>query len=394
MKKRVVVGLALLFGATLVGTPPPAAADLKVGISGFVLLDIQYGDKVFGGGPIPSVANTPLDTDKEKDHSETVLDARQSRLRVTMSDTAGGVNLSGLIESDFFTNDGNAKVSNSRHLTLRHAFARADHPSGFFLLAGQYWSLFSNIVSVSAPTTFTAGGAAGRLVARQPQLKVGYRTAIGRQGLKMGDLVFEADVEKHSLEDLGSKAVDEGQGAGQDLPLFTGKVSWFHPIFEVEAAGAAGRNRIILVGGDDDRDTAWGAQVSVGVNIGPVRLAGHYNHLDGLQRLAGGRFPSAFLVGTDVRNVESDGWYAGATYNFTKDTSFNFLYGWEKADEIKAGGFTGTQQERHRTIQATVFHKFWQRWQVGFEYRRFDVEAFNGTEGDANFFHTALWFFF
>ncbi len=390
MKKWVVVGVALLFGAALVGMPLPAAAQPKVGIRGFVLLDIQYGDKLFGGVPIPSVANTPLDTNKEKDHRETVLDARQSRLAVTFSDTAGGMNFSGLIETDFFTNDGNALVSNSRHLTLRHAFARADHPSGFFLLAGQYWSLFSNIVSVSAPTTFTAGAAAGRLVARQPQLKVGYRIPLDQT---RGNLVFEADVEKHSVENLGSTAVDESQGEGQDLPLFIGKVSWFHPIFEVEAAGAAGRNRVILVGGGDDRETSWGAQVSVGVNVGPVRLAGHYNHLDGLQRLAGGRFPSAFLVGTDVRNVESDGWYAGATYNFTKDTSLNFLYGWEKADEI-AGAFTGTRQEKHRTIQVTVLHKFWERWQVGFEYRRFDVEAFDGTEGDANFFHTALWFFF
>ncbi len=390
MKKWVVLGLALLFAATLVGMPSPAAAQPKVGIRGFVLLDFQYGDKLFGGVPIPSVANTPLDTNKEKDHRETVLDARQSRLAVTVSDTAGGVNFSGLIEADFFTTDGNALTSNSRHLGVRHAFARADHPSGFFLLAGQFWSLFSNIVSVPAPNTFTAGAAAGRLVARQPQLKVGYRRALSPQ---MGNLVFEADVEKHSLDNLGSTAVDESQGEGQDLPLFVGKVSWFHPIFEAEAAGAVGSNRVILTGGDDDREPVWGVQVSVGVKIGPVRLAGHYNHLDGLQRLAAGRFPSAFLVGTDVRNVESDGWYAGLTYDLTTATSFNFLYGWEKADEIP-GAFTGARQEKHRTIQVTVLHKFWERWQVGFEYRRFDVEAFDGTEGDANFFHAALWYFF
>ncbi len=389
--KTWVRGLALLFGATLVGTPSPTAAELKVGIGGFILLDLQYGDKVFTGGPVPSVANTPLDTDKERDHSETVVDARQSRLRVTASDTVGSVSFSGLVEADFAGSDGDALVSNSRRFQLRHAFARADHSSGFSLLAGQFWSLFSNIVSVPAADTFTAGAAAGRLVARQPQLKVGYRVPLEPQ---MGNLLFEADVEKHSLQNLGSTAVDESQGSGQDIPLFVGKVSWFHPVFEAEAAGAAGSNRVILVGGDDDRKAAWGVEASVGVKIGPVRLAGHYNHLDGLQRLAAGRFPSAFLVGTDVRNVESDGWYAGLTYKFSGATSFNVLYGWERADEIQAAGFTGTRKKRHQSIQANVFHKFWERWQIGFEYRRFDVEAFDGTEGDANFYHVALWYFF
>ncbi len=392
MRRRwVVLGLVVLFGAMLVGMPSPAAADLKVGISGYVKLDIQVSDKLFGGNPSPNVSATPLDTDKEKDNTETVLDVRETRFRVTASDEVAGVKLSSNVEVDFFTFDGNAKVSNSRHLRLRHAFARADHPSGFFLLAGQWWSLFANIVTVPPPAQVDFSSQAAKLFTRQPQLKVGYKTPLAPG---MGELVFEADVEKSSLDNLGSAAVDESQGAGQDLPLFTGKVSWFHPIFQVEAAGAAGRNRVILVGGDDDRDTAWGAQVSVGVNIGPVRLAGHYDHMDGLQRLGNDRFPSAFLVGTKVENVESDAWYAGLTYNLTKETSFNFLYGWEEADEIKAAGFTGTKQERHRTIHVNVMHKFWKRWMAGLEYRRFDVDAFNGTDGDANFVHGALWFFF
>lgn len=390
MNKWLVGGLALLFGATLLGMPLPAAAELKVGIGGFLLLDVQQGDKVFGGATAPSVANTPLDTDKERDHRETVVDARQTQLRATFSETTAGLNFSGLVETDFNNNDGDARVANTRHLQLRHAFARADHPSGFFLLAGQFWSLFSNIVSVRPPPTFTAGAVAGRLVARQPQLKVGYRIPLDQT---LGNLVFEADVEKHSLDNLGSIRVDESQGGGQDIPLFVGKVFWLHPIFEVEAAGAVGSNRVILVGGSDDRRTAWGGQVSMAVNIGTVRLAGNYYHLDGLQRLAAGRFPSAFQVFNRVENVESDGWYAGLGYKLTKDTSFNFGFGWEKADEIP-GAFTGTRLERHQSLQVNVLHKFWTRWQVGLEYRRFDVEAFNRTEGDANFVHGALWFFF
>lgn len=389
MNTRVVVGLALLVGAALVGTPSPASAELKVGLGGFMRLDVVQTDKLFGASRTPGIKDTPLDTDEVKDKRETVLDARGSRLRVNISGAAEEINFTGLVEAEFTGSDGDARTSNSRGLRLRHAFARADHPSGFSLLAGQFWSLFSNIVTVPPPDR-VGGSQAAILVARQPQLRLGYRTSLGP---RIGELSFEADVEKQALENLGSTAVDESQGGGQDIPLFVGKVLWLHPIFRVEAAGAAGSNRVVLDDASDDRDTAWGVQASAAVKISQVTLAGHYDHLNGLQRLAGGRFPSVFLVGADVRNVESDAWYAGLTYRLTKATSFNFLYGWEKADEIPVA-FTGTRQKEHRSIQVNVLHNFWQQWRVGLEYLRFDVEAFNGTEGDANIVQGALWFFF
>ncbi len=384
-------GLATLCGAVLAGAPPPAAAELKVGVGGFIRLDAIYSDKDIGSSPAVSAAQTPLDTEKEKDHGQTLIDARQSRLRVTFSDEVLGVAMSGQIEADFLSNDGNALTSNSRHFQLRHAFARADHPSGFFGLAGQYWTLLRN-VDVGQMDILGASPP-GTIPARQPQLRVGYRRPAGD-----GNLVFEADVEKQSLENLGSTAVDESQGEGQDIPLFGGKVMWLHPRFGVEVAGAGGRNRVVLKGGKTESDTALGVEASLQVNLAPVTLFGHVQRLDGLGRLAGAGFGSqVFLVGDRVESVASHGFYGGAKWALTKATSLNAVYAYSRleSDAVKGTGQSpATTRKTRRSIHANIIHKFWGRWQVGLEYARFDVETFDGTDGKANVALLALWYFF
>ena len=392
MKKWAVVGLALLFGAVLAGAPSPAAAELKVGVGGYVKLDIQHSDKIIGdapGVPSPGPGSVPLDPPAGSatlDNSQTLMDARESRLRATFSDEVAGVKMSGRIETDFF---------GGGVLRLRHAYARADHPSGFSLLAGQTWSLFMNS-DIAQPDLVDFNGPAGQLFSRQPQLRVGYKMPLARG---MGDLLLEADIERHSTTNLGATGVgapDESTGEGQ-MPLFAGKVSWLHPRFQAEAAFAVADSTVILAAGNDVSKTAWGLQVSAQANFDPFTVFGHYQMIDGLGRLANGDFPNAIAVGvTGFENIESTGFYLGATYNLTKDTSVTGMYGWAKADAVPGTTFSATSanQETQQSIHITLLHKFWQRWQAGLEFRRFDVEAFNGTSGDVNIVHGALWFFF
>ncbi len=394
MKKWVVLGLALLFGAALVGAPSPAAADLKVAVSGYTKLDIQTGDRITGSFPSPGPADTPLDSNKEADNTQTMIDARQSRLRATFSDEVGGVKMSGRIETDFFTGDGNAKVSNSRHLRLRHAFARADHPSGFFILAGQYWALLMNI-DIAQPDLVDFNGPAGQIFARQPQLKVGYKTSLGPG---MGDLIFEVDVEKASFDKLSGTTNASDQGEGQDVPRFGGKISWLHPIVQAEVAGAVSRNRVIFKGGDTERDTDFGVQGAVQVNLAPVTLFAHGQHLDGVGGLGNADFGSQVVLigGTELDTLESNGFYAGGRLDLTKDTSINVVYGYNKLDEsdVRKAGLSGTTLVKHQSVHANILHKFWKHWQVGAEYGRFWVDALNDDDGAVNIGRFALWFFF
>lgn len=374
-------------------------AGLNVKLGGFVRLDGIASDKNIGAGATPNVGNTPLDNNKQRDHAQTTLDARQSRLRVDItSDEVLGLALSGAIEADFNTTDGNALGSNARHFGLRHAYARADHlASGFYLLGGQYWNILWNQSTV-AGLSQVGSSPIGTTPGRQPQFRVGYRMPLGEE---MGNLFFEADVEKHSSQNLGSTAVIEDQGEAQPMPLFGGKISWSHPRFRIEVAGAGGRNRVVLNSGGTDSDTAFGFQTSLQVPLAPlapVTLLGHFQHLEGLGRIAGGGVGSEiFLAGNKVKSVVSNGFYAGARYNFTENTSLEGIFSYHKLDNdaVKGTGQSlATTVETRREFQVSLLHKFWKRWQAGLAYERFHLETFNGTDGNANLGRAALWLFF
>jgi hypothetical protein len=399
MKTCGVLGAALLAGGILAAVPGPAAAELKVSVSGYVKLDLQWSDKILGGGfPSPAPADTPLDQRLEADHSQTLLDTRQTRFRVTASDEVAGVKLSSRVEADFFSADGNARVSNSRHLRLRHAHAGAEHPSGFFTLFGQTWTLFMND-EVGYPDTVDFNGPVGQIFARQPQIRIGW---------KSGDLRVMASVEKQGLSpvtaDIGSGTILEAQGEGQDVPLIVGKIGWYGKMFQAEAAGAYSNSKVILPGGGKVNEAVWAGQFSAQVTIGPASIFGHYQRIEGLQRLANGDFPDTFVVGADIVTVRTDGYYAGATYRLTPQIAFTAVYGWQEADDLVGvaafqDGTTGVDPKalrRHQSVHVNVIYKFWQRMQAGLEYRRFWVDTFNNPkrEGDVNFVHGALWFFF
>ncbi len=400
--------LALLLAVVLLAPPLASAA---VSVSGYVKLDVQYMDKVVGSGfppgfgfPSANPAFTPLDTNKEADNPQSILDVRESRITVTATDAALGFKFTGLVEADFFddTNAGNALTSNSRHFRLRHAFARADHPSGWFLMAGQFWSIWMNN-EIGRPLTVDFGGLAGQIFSRQPQIRTGWKMPLGGG---MGDLLLEGGVEKHAVGSLpvalgvlgnpGAASVDERQGEGQTVPLFVGKISWLHSIFQAEAAGAAGRNTVILTGGKDESDTAWGFQASAHAIIVPVRLVAHYQIQKGLGGLLNpAEFPVAGVTPAGkVEGIETQGFYIGAGFFLSPETSINAVYGWAKADEETSIGFTGNSLEKHQSLHVNIIHKFWKNWQTGLEYKRFDVEAFNGTKGDVNIILGALWYFF
>jgi len=389
---------------------PPSSFG-AVSISGYVKLDVQYMDKVVGSGfppgfgfPSSNPAFTPLDTNKEADNPQTILDARESRIAVNYTDDVLGLKLSGLVEADFFddTNAGNALTSNSRHFRFRHAFARADHPAGWFLMAGQFWSIFMNN-EVGRPLTVDFGGLAGQIFSRQPQIRAGWKMPLGSG---MGNLLLEGGLEKQTVgglllapgvqSNLGSPVVDERQGEGQTVPLFVGKVSWLHPIFQAEAAGAAGRNTVILTGGKEERGTSWGFQASAQALILPVRLVAHYQIQEGLGRLLNpAEFPDAGLTPANtLENIGSEGFYVGAGFFLSPETSINAVYGWARADEETSIGFTGGILEKHQSLHVNIIHKFWKNWQTGLEYKRFDVETFSGIEGDVNIILGALWYFF
>jgi hypothetical protein len=227
------------------------------------------------------------------------------------------------------------------------------------------------------------------------------------------NVVFETAVQQHSFSNVttgnaGTTPRTATDGQGQDLPLFAGKIQWLNSLFQVETAGAISRNRGVFEDGGRGRsvarsDTAWGVQLSGQLTPwGPVTLFGHYQHLDGLNREGNGDFADVVSEAPGggvfrLRNIESDGWYGGVSFKPWGDTAFNLIYGQNTADRDVAGGFTGaTTISEQRSLHLNVMQKFWSQWKVGLEYQRFMVESFGPTkhEGDVNFYHGGLWFFY
>ena len=391
--------LSLLIGLILFVLAVPAPVLAAVSVGGYLAGNFLWSDKINGSYIAPrsgGATSTPLDTDKDRDNNQFIITAQRSRLWARFTDDVGGVKMSGAIEGDFNTGDGNALTSNSRHLRLRLAYARADHPSGFFLLAGQYSAITTNediafsgkfaIDDVNGPI----GGMSG---ARQPQLRVGWKTPMGPGS----ELMFEASVEKNSTTNLGSASVDESQGEGQPLPLVGGRVTWSSPIVRVQAGVGLSENTVILAGGKDESDGASVFFANAELIFQPITLFAHVHTQKGLARLTGGagEFPSAFLVNNKVENVESTGFMAAVKFQLTPDTRINAIYGWHKADEIAAGSaFTGANLETLKTMEINIIHRFWKNWQIAFSFMRNEVEAFNGTEGDNNQVHMEIWYFF
>jgi len=400
-KRRPMLVLVFSLMAFAVLTVLPASA--AVSVSGYVKLDIQYSDKILGGGaPSPSPAATPLDTNKEADNSQTLLDARQSRVRVNFDDTVGGIKLSGRIETDFFTGDGNALVSNSRHLRLRLAYAQGMTPGGFTMRAGQTRTLLSeygdNLVGgVGAPEIINENAHFTQLQARQPAIHIAWT-----QKAAGGDFTIGGGVEKNSVDVKDrtglSAAVDERQGSGQELPLFGGGVRYRSPLFSVFARGAISRPQVVFEGtGDDEDKTVWLGAVSVEVKpTTMLKFVGQYWFSDGLNRI-NGTFDDAALVGTSLEGVEAQAFLVGGQLRATKDLRFNAAYERMEADndpKIFDLSATSADKETIQTFWVNFIYRFWTRWDTGLEYQWAKVESFGASEGTLNLVNFRLRFYF
>jgi hypothetical protein len=372
---------AAVAAALLLLAGPALAVDLKVG--GYVKLDLIYSDRIAGGGgnSIAEFAGgagaVPLRGDLDARHDDTMVNARESRLNVTATGEAEDVKLKGFVETDFVTSTGSAYVSGSRLLRLRHAYGQAALQNGAFVLGGQYWSNFQN--NEQFYNTIDFGGPAGQLYNRAPQLRVGWKGA---------GLTATASVEQTSvMTPDGSIPAVLAQSPG--LPIFAGKVHYALGAFTVQGALAYSQNR-----GASDRTDAWGGQagVEIPVPLGiPFLIQAHFDHLNGLNHLANGDFNDAAVVGETVRNIVTNGGYAGVTADVTKKTRLSGYYGRREAEHAVSSDAEDRVQE---SVHVNVVQKLWGGLETGLEYQYARRKQFDGQSGEMNRVQGAMWFYF
>jgi len=373
---------------------------IETQVYGYVKLDAQYNSSDTGSTPSPAAVQVPLDNNKGLEHGELILDARESRIGVNLTETFKEIKLLGVVEGDFFTVTGDALNSNGRGFRLRHAYARAEWPSEVFMIAGQTWSTFMNSVIATA-NTVDFSGPVGAASAREPQFRVGYTKTL-KKGKRY--LVFQAAVEKQATDNIPNLAteIDTAQGEGQRYPLFVAKLTSHLKGFMGEVALAGSEDRYTDIDGRTKNKKVWGVQASLQIKHKRLGLYAHGQRLDGLNRLDGGNLPNvtATLTGVtlntiSIKRLKSWGWYAGGSWNFTKHLMMNAVYGWELADRDSiVEDALPTFLYKFTSIHANILYEFYDKWQTGIEYERLTVHSFGGENGQVNIAHFALWFFF
>lgn len=445
----VAVGLALLMLVAL--GAPPASAELKVSVGGYVKLDLEYQDKINSAGvnrALLAPSNVVFDQGPNKDkprarNDQFIFEGKESRINITATDNVGGVVLKGFIEGDFFGAQGantpfttdttktgvfelqNSLGSNSGLFRLRHAFAQGTMPLGIgklTILAGQFWHAFGNITDLGPPPTVDFSSDT-RLFVREPQLKLTYAIPVGKDTLNLIGAVSPEAVDVLRTDTRAtsslSTTVDPKRQEGENVPAFTAKAQWMGSWVKAEVGGIFTQAKLIDLGSGTSQTAsnsrradkfAYGVQGTVHVPIGPLTLYGHADSLNGLSHHGNGSFSDVIsvpLVGsTDdaIRLIRTVGVWGGASYKLTPTTSFNGLYeqrfaeasGFSGYGRPKPDGTTNAQADlvRQQAIHVNLLQQFWGRFQFGLEFARKNKDAFRNNHGSSNTYHAAFWYFF
>ncbi len=456
MRKLVlVVAAGFMWLGFLALIPSPADAELKVGVTGNIRLNVVYTDVIAKNGNQQEIAPTDLTFTKgpgknrETDNAQTAIDARRTRLQAVVSDEVGMTKLSAFIQTDFDTSGGTAVNSNSRLLRIRMAWAQAQTPTGWILRFGQMRTMVSEFGDnlfggVGAPDVVDENGHWDQISARHPGIWAAWTTkTMG------GDLIGGVGVEKAgtdlksstgsslaatkvcstaSLSCAGTPGVNLDQGTGQDVPMFGAAARFRTPLWAVFARGAAQQQRVIFgptggaTGGAKDGATTaltgWLGAITAEVTPGPLTVYAQYAYSEGLNRLIGNFSDVAMAqaVATNavtgfggsggtgkannvghIRPITTNNWHAGAEYKLTKDLKAVVVYSFSDAlPTRKIFDLTAASLDKRdfQAVHAGFGYTFWTRFNFGLEYQWGRVDSFGTSKGDLHAINSRLHMYF
>jgi len=184
--------------------------------------------------------------------------AKQTRLWLSGTATAGGRPLTGYVEVDFQTapgTQGTARTTNGYNLAMRRAYATW---GGF--LAGQDWTTFQNVGALPETTDFI-GPTEGTIFVRQPLIR--WTTALGRRA----SLALAAENPITSSITSASPALAESDDAA--FPDLVMRVSGKIGRAELSLAGLA-HDVTVYDGREKDSSFGWGLSLAGRVPFGPA----------------------------------------------------------------------------------------------------------------------------
>lgn len=373
----------------------------EIGFYGFFLADYMTETRITGDTADIRLSAVPLNTDHPDRHTQTLLDARSTRLGFKVEDQINGVKIKGAVETDFFTSDGDAINSNGRVLRMRLAYGTAELPSHFFFLAGQYYAIPMPSPEMDMPTFININFyPAGSVKARVPQFRAGYKQYVSDIGI----LQYEGGVELQGYNQIGYPTSEGGlisQASEQIWPLAAAKISWLNDTFKWDISGA-GTEASCVADSFGTRVTTpvWGIVSSGSFTWKNLLLWGTIHHWSALSGLSQAYLDQLALIslpgGTfKLRAHRVNGGTIALRYDFIKSKLWvDGFYGIEQGVEIPGSQFSGDAIKRIDDVRVNIIGAFWNRFQIGLQWERIGVKAYNGTPGLSQSGHLAVWYFF
>lgn len=375
--------------------------DKSFDFFGFIKGEGFITDRIneFSSGDQPDIfpVGVPYNSQKEFHHSESIWDARNTHFGFEVKDKVYDIEMKGIVYMDFATDDGNALISNSRRPRLYHAFARADLPSGLFIIAGQWWSIAFNR-DIQIPDYVSSQPIVGQVYSRQPQFCLGYKHHICPAD---GYIQAEIDVEKHSFNDVVAPLatnIQTSEGCEQRYPLFAVKVSWLQKIFNAQIvfAGTESMSVVNPITGRETETGVWLMEALTTFRWRNFLFVFSAHHSDGLSRIFFENFPD-IVIGANgsLHPVQTNGGFAGFRWDWIKEVLWlDCIYGIDHAIEIPGTTLEGSAHKAYRQFRANIYYNFWKHWQFGCEYDQVNVKGFDGQKGQQSAIHFCLNYYF
>lgn len=297
------IGLAVA-GLCALGVAPASLGgqeEPSVSWYGYMKMDASWDEGLVNSG---NFARWVVSSDVAPEHGHFNMTARQSRIGLRASSSAGAASLTGRWEADFY--GGGAENKNS--LQVRHAYLELAWGSGWSLLAGQT----SDVISPLAPNTlnYTVAWWAGNTGYRRPQLRLTRKVDVG--GGRTLEVVGAA------ARTIGDDFVDAEPGdSGSDsgYPTFQGRIGMTWPAWGSSIRFGAfvhrgEENLHRVLGGEETKLTSsgWGGYLTL--PLSSVTLSGEAWTGSNLDDYLGGIAQGIRVDQTVATSVTSTGGWA------------------------------------------------------------------------------------
>jgi len=202
------------------------ASDIKITPYGYIKADASYDNSRVNNGNYVAWVDPEASNNNDDEFN---LTANQTRIGLKISGPdSDDLNVSGVIEVDFYGGNKDGASGNKSHPFMRHAYIKMDWPKERFnIIAGQTWDTISPLNP--GTLNYSVAWWAGNIGYRRPQIRLTKSYDLGNDlDLKLeGALARNIGTDSNIKNDPFDTA-ESGQDSGQ--PMYQGRTSLTFPM--------------------------------------------------------------------------------------------------------------------------------------------------------------------